>query len=72
MKLLSGHVNPKKIRAALEKLPEELGDVYDDIMAGIDQPNDDEKTIAITALTWITYAKRRLTVTNFYMPSPLV
>jgi hypothetical protein len=62
MKLLSGHITPKRVRAALEKLPEKLGGAYDGIMERINRQEDDEKTIAITALTWITYAKERLTV----------
>jgi hypothetical protein len=62
MKLLSGHITPKRVHAALETLPEKLGGAYDDIMERINRQDDDQKTIAITALTWITYAKERLTV----------
>lgn len=62
MKLLSGHVTAKKARGALEKLPEKLGDAYDDIMDRINRQDENQETIAITALTWITYAKERLTV----------
>ena len=62
MELLKGYITPKRIRAALEKLPEQLGDAYDDIMDRIDRQEDDNKTIVYTALTWITYARRQLTV----------
>jgi len=62
MELLKEPCTPKRIRRALEKLPERLGDAYDNIMDRIDRQEGDKKTIALTALMWITHAKRRLTV----------
>jgi len=62
MKLLSGHVNKKKIRTILVKLPDKLGDVYNTVMSRIfSQDGEQRQTVAKTALTWITYAKERLT-----------
>ena len=62
MELLKEPCTPKRIRRALEKLPERLGDAYDNIMDRIHRQEGDKKTIALTALMWITHAKRRLTV----------
>ena len=62
MTLLSGQVSRNKIRQALEKLPDKLNDTYDTIMDRIGQQDEDRKMIATTAFTWITYARRRLTV----------
>jgi hypothetical protein len=46
--------------AALDKLAEKLPDAYDDIMNRIYHQDDERKTIAVTALIWIVYAKERL------------
>ena len=62
MKLLFGQVNLKKLKAALNKLPENLSDMYETVMKIICAQEDDQKTIATAALIWITYAKRRLNV----------
>jgi hypothetical protein len=62
MRLLSGQVSRRKVKLALEKLPEKLGDAYNEVWERIFDQNEDRQTIARTALTWITYAKERLTV----------
>ena len=62
MELLKGYGSPKRIRAALGKLPEKLPNAYDDIMERIERQAGDQKTMALAALKWITYAKRRLRV----------
>jgi hypothetical protein len=62
MRLLSGQVNRRKIKLALDKLPEKLGDAYDEVWDRVFNQDDDRQTIARAALTWITYAKQRLTV----------
>lgn len=61
MTLLSGHVNRCRVTAALNKLPEKLGDAYDEVWDRIFSQDEDRQTIARAALTWITYAKERLT-----------
>jgi len=62
MELLKGYSTPKRIRFALGKLPEKLGAAYDDIMERIDRQAGDQRTMALTALMWITYARKRFTV----------
>jgi len=69
MRLLSRQVTQRRIKVALDKLPEKLGDAYNEIwdrIFGQDKDKDDQdediQTIARAALTWITYAKERLTV----------
>jgi hypothetical protein len=62
MTLLSGHMKRKKIVAALDKLTDNVGDAYDGVMGRIYDQDEDRRTIAITALKWITYANKRLTI----------
>lgn len=62
MTVLSGHIKRKKILAALEKLTDNVVDAYDGVMGRISEQGEDRRTIAITALKWITYAEQRLTI----------
>jgi hypothetical protein len=62
MQLLSGQVNRKKFRAALVILPKTRDDLYLTVMERITSQDEVRQTIAVTALTWITYAKSRLNI----------
>src|SRR5271154_6457625 len=62
MELLARLVTPNRIRAALDKLPEKLPDAYEEVMGRIDRQDEDQRTMAVTALTWIAHAKERLKV----------
>lgn len=62
MELLTGLVTPNRIRAALDKLPQKLPDAYGEVMERIDQQDEDQRIMAVTALTWIAHAKERLKV----------
>jgi hypothetical protein len=62
MELLTGLGTRNRIHAALDKLPEKLPDAYEEVMERIDRQAEDQRTMAVTALTWITHAKERLTV----------
>jgi len=59
--ILSRQKTPKKLRAALQKLPDNLGDIYDSLMDRI-LSAEDEKDIAIYALKWVTYSRERLPI----------
>jgi hypothetical protein len=52
----------KRVREALKTLPKDLNDSYDSAMKRIEDQNEEERTIAHSALTWVVNAKRPLTV----------
>ncbi|KAJ6526342.1 hypothetical protein B0H19DRAFT_863855, partial [Mycena capillaripes] len=52
----------KAVRDALLHLPTDLKDTYDDAMLRINSQNDDDRQLALRALTWVAYAKRPLFV----------
>ncbi|KAJ6586375.1 ankyrin repeat-containing domain protein [Mycena vulgaris] len=52
----------KAVRQALQHLPKDLTQTYDEAMERIDCQNDDDKELARLALTWVANAKRLLSV----------
>ncbi|KAJ7692540.1 ankyrin repeat-containing domain protein [Mycena rosella] len=54
--------NIKVLREALQKLPADIKQTYDDAMARINEQNEDDRKIALEALAWVATAKRLLTV----------
>lgn len=52
----------KKVRKALNDLPEELDEIYDAALERIQNQHKDRSELAIRMLSWITYALRPLTV----------
>ncbi|KAJ7687520.1 hypothetical protein B0H17DRAFT_901770, partial [Mycena rosella] len=54
--------NIKALREALQKVPADLKQTYDDAMARINEQNEDDRKIALEALAWVATAKRLLTV----------
>ncbi|KAJ7443140.1 ankyrin repeat-containing domain protein [Mycena latifolia] len=52
----------KAVREALQHLPTDLNCTYDEAINLILSQNDDDKQLALQALTWVAYAKRPLTV----------
>jgi hypothetical protein len=54
--------NRRDIRKALENLPKELNDIYDEAMQRISSQDEDDARLAERVLYWISYALRPLTV----------
>jgi Ankyrin repeats (3 copies)/Tetratricopeptide repeat/Ankyrin repeats (many copies) len=54
----------KDVRKALQNLPKELDDTYDEAMERICNQDDEDVQLAKKILTWITYSLRPLTVTE--------
>lgn len=52
----------KQVRRALDKLPEELDQTYEEAMERIQKQHKDRSKLALRLLTWITYALRPLTI----------
>ena len=57
-----GKHNSAAVRRALENLPKEVDDTYDEVMERIQQQNQDDKELAERVLSWIVYAFRPLSV----------
>jgi hypothetical protein len=53
---------PGAVRRALENLPKELDDIYDEVMDRIKQQNEADKDLATQVLSWITYSLRPLSI----------
>ncbi|KAJ7108274.1 hypothetical protein C8R44DRAFT_938293, partial [Mycena epipterygia] len=52
----------KAVRDALQCLPRDLDQTYDEAMQRINSQNEDDKQLAKLTLTWVAYAKRPLSV----------
>jgi hypothetical protein len=52
------------IKKALENLPRKLEDAYADTMHRINQLVEADRKLALATLTWVTKARRPLTVTE--------
>ncbi|KAJ7190338.1 ankyrin repeat-containing domain protein [Mycena pura] len=50
------------VQKALETLPTDLKDTYTEAMKRINHQNEDDRNLALAALTWVANAKRLLTV----------
>jgi len=64
MDSLVGKHSVTAVRKALEVLPKEVDDTYDEAMERIERQNEDDKNLAKPILSWITYARRPLTVSE--------
>ncbi len=53
---------PKAIQHALQNLPTEIGDTYDQAMQRIEATNDDDRRIVVNFLLWIAFCKRPLSI----------
>lgn len=53
---------PKAVQEALQRLPTEIGDTYDQAMQRIEATNEEDRNIAMKFLLWITFAARPLSV----------
>ncbi|KAJ7453199.1 ankyrin repeat-containing domain protein [Mycena latifolia] len=54
----------KAVREALNAMPSDLESTYDEVMDRITQQNDDDRTLARSALSWISNARRPLRVSE--------
>lgn len=54
--------NRSAVRTALQDLPKELDDTYDEAMKRIDNQDIEDVELAKQVLSWISYAKRPLTI----------
>ncbi|KAJ7444046.1 ankyrin repeat-containing domain protein [Mycena latifolia] len=52
----------KAVREALRHLPQNLNHTYEEAMDRIKNQNEEDRQLAIQALTWVAYAKRPLSV----------
>ncbi|KAJ7080214.1 hypothetical protein B0H15DRAFT_997583, partial [Mycena belliarum] len=52
----------KAVRQALQSLPQDLDQTYDEAMERILSQSSDDKQLALQTLTWVAYAKRPLSV----------
>ncbi|KAJ7443720.1 ankyrin repeat-containing domain protein [Mycena latifolia] len=52
----------KTVREALQHLPRNLKHTYEEAMNRIKNQNEDDRQLALQALTWVAYAKRPLSV----------
>ena len=62
MDSLVGKHNRAAVRKALEILPKEVNATYDEAMERIERQNEDNKELAKHVFSWITYARRPLSV----------
>ena len=62
MDSLSTKLSVKALKKAIENLPRELNDLYDDALRRIDAQNEDDREVAISLLRWVAYAYRPLTI----------
>lgn len=53
---------PKAVQQALQNLPTEIGDTYDQAMQRIEATNDDDRRIVMNFLLWIAFSIRPLSV----------
>ena len=59
---LSRKLNRREVRTALNTLPRELDEVYDQAMQRIEEQDEDLAVLAYKVLYWVSYALRPLTV----------
>ncbi|KAJ7138359.1 ankyrin repeat-containing domain protein [Mycena epipterygia] len=62
--LMTHGTTVKAIRKALDNLSQDLKQAYSEAMERINHQNEEYRKIACSALIWVTYAKRLLTVTE--------
>ncbi|KAK0507966.1 hypothetical protein JMJ35_009855 [Cladonia borealis] len=62
MESLASHLNKAQVRNALDKLPKELDDTYDEALQRIASQGQPSLEMAYRVLFWISYAYRPLTV----------
>ncbi|KAJ7288474.1 ankyrin repeat-containing domain protein [Mycena rebaudengoi] len=62
---LSTKLTVKAVRDTLSNLPKDLKQTYDEVMDRINRQNEDDRDIALLALTWVVNAKRPLSVSEF-------
>jgi GPI inositol-deacylase, winged helix domain len=60
MDSLVGKHTPAAVRRALENLPKEVDDTYDEAIERIKRQNQDDRELAEQVFSWITYARRPL------------
>ena len=53
---------PRAVQQALQNLPTEIGDMYDQAMERIEATNEDDRKIAMNFLLWIAFSTRPLSV----------
>src|SRR5271170_4717934 len=58
---LGSKLNRKEILAALDTLPDQLNETYDEVMSRIDSQKDEEARLARITLSWVVYARAKLT-----------
>ncbi|KAJ7071873.1 hypothetical protein B0H15DRAFT_793158, partial [Mycena belliarum] len=59
---LATKITPKAVRQALQVLPQDLHQTYEEAMERILSQDLDSKQLALQTLTWVAYANRLLSV----------
>jgi hypothetical protein len=62
MDSLMGKFSVREVRTALEQLPQEMDETYDEAMERIERQDDNCKQLAKRVLSWIIYAVQPLSV----------
>jgi|ERR1700722_8467906 len=62
MNTLLQQCSEKEVLDALENLPDDIDDIYNDAMVRIERQPPRDKELAKKILSWITYARRPLSV----------
>jgi hypothetical protein len=62
MDSLMGKFNAREVRTALEQLPQEMDNTYDEAMERIERQDDNREQLAKRVLSWIIYVVRPLSV----------
>jgi hypothetical protein len=54
--------NVTEVRKALENLPKDVDETYNEALERIEQQNEADRVLARRVLSWVTHARRTLTV----------
>ena len=63
---------PRAVQEALQNLPTEIGDTYDQAMQRIEATNDDDRKIVMNFLLWIAFSTRPLSVAEVEHASSII
>lgn len=63
---------PGAVTKALQKLPTEIGDTYDQAMERITATNDSDQRIVMNFLQWIVFSARSLSVAEVEHASSII
>jgi hypothetical protein len=62
MNMLATKISVREVRKALQNLPKDTDDLYDETMKRVEEQSEDPRKLAYQALSWIVHANRPLTL----------